>query len=334
MSLCGVGRCLCRQKPGDRAWDAVPHSGVLPWVPGSPSAGTFAPSPPRPWPRSPSASVPSVCGQTCWQAAGLARTQRCLTLPPFGFLIAEKFIRSQTIASSKMPRENNQASRGPAVRLPLLNGRLNGARWCLGALPGQIDDGCQPGPAGRGARAGEIRACLRCPARCPSVPFRAELTVGRAATCLTGPVTGQSWARLRQGSAGARKHDGCKGTGGSHSLHRPRECQRWPGRRHCFLARSWWRGKLFVTMLLPSHLFTDEHLARTAEEKAMPPSASSPGGPSRPCLPRPLTRRHVPPLGTPLSGEGKKPRGLYKDLRIEWFLLLFFLKIICQLLDI
>lgn len=173
--------------------DAAPSSGVPPRVPGSPSAGASAPSPPQPWPSSPAACALSVRGQTCWQAAGLARTQRCLTLPPFGFLIAEKFIRSPTIASSKMPRENNQAIRSPTVRLPLLNGLLNGARWCLGALPGQIDDGCQPGPAGRGARAREARACPRWPASCPSGPFmpsRAELRLGRAATCLTGPVTG------------------------------------------------------------------------------------------------------------------------------------------------
>lgn len=78
--------------------------------------------------------------KTHWQASGLARTQICLTLPPFGFLIAEKFIRSQTIACSKMLTENNQTSLSPTVRLLLLNGPLNGARWCLGALPGQMID--------------------------------------------------------------------------------------------------------------------------------------------------------------------------------------------------
>lgn len=320
MCVCGVGPCLYRQKPGDRAQDAAPSSGVPTRGPGSPSAGASAPAPSQPWPQSPSASVR---GQTCWQAAGLARTQRCLTLPPFGFLIAEKFIRSQTIASSRMPRENNQAVRSPAVRLPLLNGRLNGARWCLGALPGQIDDGCQPGPAGRGARAGAggpgspaVPSELSCPSG-PFVPSCAELRLGRAATCLARPVTRQSWPRLHQGSAGGRKHDGCKGTGGSHSLHRPRECQRWPGRRRCRLTRSWWRGKLFVMMLLPSHLFIGGHLAGTAEEKAVCPSASSPGVPVTSLPPRAPDRDTRPALeDSSLSGEGKKPKGFQKGLRI------------------
>lgn len=63
--------------------------------------------------RSPAPVLPPLSRQTRWQTAGLAGTQVCLTLPPFGFLIAEKFIRSQTIASSKMPRENNQATLSP-----------------------------------------------------------------------------------------------------------------------------------------------------------------------------------------------------------------------------
>lgn len=112
--------------------------GPGPWHTQHPaSASASAPTPLQPWPYCPPSSLHR---QTPWQAAGLASTQLCLTLPPFGFLIAEKFIRSQTIASSKMPRENNQASRSPSVRLPLLNDPLNGARWCLGALPGQMID--------------------------------------------------------------------------------------------------------------------------------------------------------------------------------------------------
>lgn len=163
----GAGQRLYRRRPGDRAGVLPPAQESRLGCPARPAPGTSAPAPPQPWPRSPAASVHR---QTCWQAAGLARTQRCLTLPPFGFLIAEKFIRRQTIASSKTPRKNNQAIRSPTVRLPLLNGRLNGARWRLGALSGQRDDGCQPGPAGRGARARGVRACPRCPASCPSGP--------------------------------------------------------------------------------------------------------------------------------------------------------------------
>lgn len=106
------------------------------------------------------------------------------------------------------------------------------------------------------------------------------------------------------------------------TLHGPGERQRWPRRRLCCLAWSWWRGKLFVTTPLPSHLFLAEHLARTAEEKAMLPGASSPGAPSCRCwsslpsLPGPLTRRRVAPSRTPLSGEGKTPKGSSKDWRI------------------
>lgn len=45
--------------------------------------------------------------------ASLVRTQMCWTFPhptPLAFLIAEKFIRSQTIVCSKMSGENNQAA--------------------------------------------------------------------------------------------------------------------------------------------------------------------------------------------------------------------------------
>lgn len=133
----GLWRWDSASPGGEPGPERGPRSRVLPQAPGTPRVGASAPSPPQPWPCSPSSSVPR---QTRWQAAGLASAQICLTLPPFGFLIAEKFIRSQTIASSKMPRENNQARRSPSVRLPLLNGPLNGARWCLGALPGQMID--------------------------------------------------------------------------------------------------------------------------------------------------------------------------------------------------
>lgn len=98
------------------------------------------------------------------------------------------------------------------------------------------------------------------------------------------------------------------------TLHGPGERQRWPRRWLCCLAWSWWRGKLFVTTPLPSHLFLAEHLARTAEEKAMLPGASSPGAPScrcwssRPSLPGPLTRRRVAPSRTPLSQERERLR--------------------------
>lgn len=49
-----------------------------------------------------------------------------------------------------MPRENNQARRSPSVRLLLLNGLLNGASWCLDALPGQMIDGSLALQAGQG----------------------------------------------------------------------------------------------------------------------------------------------------------------------------------------
>ena len=143
-----VGGVVYSLKSGPRALHThlrppAQHPGPGPWHTQHPaSASASAPTPPQPWPYSPPSSLPR---QTPWQAAGLASTQLCLTLPPFGFLIAEKFIRSQTIVSSKMPRENNQASRSPSVRLPLLNGLLNGTRWCLGALPGRMID-VRPAP--------------------------------------------------------------------------------------------------------------------------------------------------------------------------------------------
>lgn len=74
-----------------------------------------------------------------WQGAGLARTQMRWTFLPSAFLIAEKFIRSQTIVCSKMSGENNEAA-SAAVRVLLLNGQLNGTSWCLGTLPPQADD--------------------------------------------------------------------------------------------------------------------------------------------------------------------------------------------------
>lgn len=76
----------------------------------------------------------SVHRAMCWWGAGLARTQMCWTFPPSAFLIAEKFIRSQTIVCSKMSGENNEAA-SAAVSGLLLNGLLNGTSWCLGTLP-------------------------------------------------------------------------------------------------------------------------------------------------------------------------------------------------------
>lgn len=97
--------------------------------------GASAPSPSQPGPYSPSSQPDLLAGCKPGKHSHMPDP------PSFGFLIAEKFIRSQTIASSKMPRENNQASSSPpAVQLPLLNGPLNGARWCLGARPGQVID--------------------------------------------------------------------------------------------------------------------------------------------------------------------------------------------------
>lgn len=133
-----VGGVVGMLQPGVRAQNAAPSSAVQPQVPGvlNTQRWCFCPIPTAalalalfPILLSPQTDSLAVC--KC-----LASTQLRLTLPPFGFLIAEKFIRSQTIASSEMPRENNQASRSPSVRLPL----LNGARWCLSALPGQMID--------------------------------------------------------------------------------------------------------------------------------------------------------------------------------------------------
>lgn len=84
-----------------------------------------------------------------------------------------------------------------------------------------------------------------------------------------------------------------------------------------FLTWSWWRGKLFVTMLLLSHLLIDKHQARTAEWKALLPSVSPPGG----AIALLLVLTSLPPQGpdqeTPpaledssLSEERKKPKGL------------------------
>lgn len=131
-----VGGVVGMLQPGVRAQNAAPSSAVQPQVPGvlNTQRWRFSPIPTAalalfPILLSPQTDSLAVC--KC-----LASAQLHLTLPPFGFLIAEKFIRSQTIASSEMPRENNQASRSPSVRLPL----LNGARWCLSALPGQMID--------------------------------------------------------------------------------------------------------------------------------------------------------------------------------------------------
>lgn len=88
-----------------------------------------------PWPCYPT----PLCTEQRIDGAGLARTQMCWTFPPFAFLIAEKFIRSQTIVCSKMSGGNNQAA-SAAVSLLLLNGLLNGTRWCLGALLRQMID--------------------------------------------------------------------------------------------------------------------------------------------------------------------------------------------------
>lgn len=84
-----------------------------------------------------------------------------------------------------------------------------------------------------------------------------------------------------------------------------------------FLTWSWWRGKLFVTMLRLSHLLTDKHQARTAEWKAVLPSVGPPGG----AITRLLVLSSLPPQGpdqeTPpaledssLSEERKNPKGL------------------------
>lgn len=74
---------------------------------------------------------------------------------------------------------------------------------------------CRQGREGQG-RPGLPAVPSELPLR-PAVPSRAGLRLGRAATCLPGRVAGQSWARLRQGSAGGEKPDGCRGTGGTHS---------------------------------------------------------------------------------------------------------------------
>lgn len=104
----GVGPCLHSQESGPEGCAQTPAQVSGPGPLARPSSVLRH----RPH-RSPAPVLPPLSRQTRWQAAGLAGTQGCLTLPPFGFLIAEKFIRSQTIASSKMPRENNQATLSP-----------------------------------------------------------------------------------------------------------------------------------------------------------------------------------------------------------------------------
>lgn len=81
-SACGAGQ---HREHGPRAWLSGPASGS--WHHHRQGFCTEATTAPAPLPV-------LLCSQTRWQAAGLASSQICLTLPPFGFLIAEKFIRS------------------------------------------------------------------------------------------------------------------------------------------------------------------------------------------------------------------------------------------------
>ena len=176
----------------------------------------------------------------------------------------------------------------------------------------------------------ESRACQRCPVSCSFGPLGPP-----------HPEDGQGGARspgslgqtLSEPSAGGRKYDG-HGARGTRFLHRPRK--HGPGgerRWHCFLPGSWWRGKLFVTTLLPSHLLVDKRRARTAEWKAMLPEVAPLGAPphwhwsSRPCLPGALTRRCLLPLTAALcQGREGNQKDYKKDLRIRMVSLLLFCK--------
>lgn len=100
-------------------------------------------------------------------------------------------------------------------------------------------------------------------------------------------------------------------------------------RRLCFLTWSWWRGKLFVTTLLLSHLLIEKHRAGTAEWKAVLPDASSPGVSRHTAAglhtlpPDGRDQERVSPaLEDSPSEKRKKSKGLYKDSRILVLLLL------------
>lgn len=112
----------------------------------------------------------------------------------------------------------------------------------------------------------------RCPVSCPAgplVPSCVEAGQGSHSP-LWAPVTGQHWAGPRQRSAGGRKPGVCRGTESASPNGE---------RRHCSLTWSWWRGKLFVTPPLLSHLLIDKHWTRTAEWRTGHADVRSPGRP-------------------------------------------------------
>lgn len=169
---------------------------------------------------------------------------------------------------------------------------------------------CQQELGGR-----EIKARWGCPVSCPSgplVPPCAE--AGQGGHLPRWPDRQAAWARgcqsaLTRGGGGGGQEGRlfCAGPESSRTGRRGRG-------GHCFLTGSWWRGKLFVTTLLPSHLLIDKHRARSAEWKAMLPDASSPGVPSHSHCP--LGRPPGPgpgdttsPVSPSLSGERNKSKG-------------------------
>lgn len=122
-----------------------------------------------------------------------------------------------------MPRENNQASLSPSVRLLLLNGPLNGARWCLGALPGQMIDVAwllRQELEGQGDRVlPEVPSELPCGA-VSTIPDRGPAGWPLA---LAGPSDQPALGQLHQGIPPGEGSVGCRGTG------RDRQCQSWWG---------------------------------------------------------------------------------------------------------
>lgn len=105
------------------------------------------------------------------------------------------------------------------VRLPLPSGPLNGARWCLGALPGRVIDVSAALPTARGP---ESRAHRRCPGSCSSGPLGPPCPEAGQGHRSLRPPDHQPGQTLSEPFAGRGRSHG-RGGRGTHALHRPRE---------------------------------------------------------------------------------------------------------------